>query len=72
MPIRELEYMEYVCDVCKHKCWFDTHTTPKGWGTSREDHQDTFCPDCNPWAQYNKEPDLEKLNKVKEAFKCRK
>lgn len=71
MPVKLIQknFMEYVCDVCKHKCWFDTNSTPKGWGTSRDDYQDTFCPDCNPWVKHNKDPDLEKLNKVKESTK---
>jgi ribosomal protein L44E len=70
MSVKQIEetYMEYVCDVCGHKCWFETWRTPKGWGTSRDDHDNTFCPDCNPWLQHNQEPDSEKLKRVEEAY----
>ena len=59
--IKEEKYMKYVCDNCNHTCWFDCSSTPKGWRTTREDHSNSFCPDCNPWVTYTKEPDKNKL-----------
>jgi len=57
-------YMKYVCDCCEHTCWFLSNTNPKGWGTMTEDHSDSYCPDCNPWLVYSKEPDKNKLDRI--------
>lgn len=59
--------VKYICDICEHTCWFNTNSTPKGWCTTRDDHSDTICPDCNPWKRHVLNPDNEKLKRIKEA-----
>lgn len=61
--ISTLALVEYTCDARGHRCWFSSATTPKGWVTTREDHSNSFCPDCNPWLTRMIEPDLNKLQK---------
>ena len=57
----ELSIARYVCDMCHHQCWFPLNASPKGWVTTKEDHSDSLCPDCNPWITWTKEPDSVKL-----------
>lgn len=68
MPINRGEYNEYVCDVCGHKALFEFLTVAKGWCSVREDERDVCCPECNPWIQFNKEPDPKKLEKAKISY----
>lgn len=60
--------MKYTCDVCKHVCWFQTCDTPKGWCTTRDDHDNSICPDCNPYIKRLKNPIAEKMKLVEAAF----
>ena len=69
MPVIEELYMKYVCDVCGHTAWFKSSATPKGWCTTREDHNNSICPDCNPYLTYSREPNLDKMKRIEEKAK---
>ena len=64
MSITEELKMKYICDVCDHVAWFRSSDTPHGWCTTREDHNNTICPDCNPYLTYSREPNLEKMKRI--------
>ena len=61
--------MKYICDVCSHISWFRYTDTPNGWCTTREDHKNSICPNCNPYISYSKEPNIEKMKLIEAAKK---
>lgn len=54
--------IKYICDICESYCYiYRNDRSPPGWCTTKEDHSNLVCAECNPWMKRTTKPDPIKL-----------